>query len=253
MAALTEIVAELDRLLDPQAFSDYCPNGLQVQGRAEISRIATGVSASVELFERAIEAGAELIVTHHGLIWNGDDGRIVGPYRERLQLLLGAEVSLAAYHLPLDAHPTLGNNALIALGIGGTLDVPFGIAQGREIGWRARFDEEGIGAGELVVRVAALTGRAPLAFLGGPERVRTVAIVSGGGASSVHEALGDGVDAFITGEPAEWARAVAIEGGIHFIAAGHHATETFGVRALGDHLAERFALAHRYIEIENPV
>jgi dinuclear metal center YbgI/SA1388 family protein len=253
MAALTEIVAELDRLLDPGAFADYCPNGLQVQGGVEVTRVATGVSASVELFEAAIAAGAELILTHHGLIWNGDDGRVVGPYRERLRLLLGADVSLAAYHLPLDAHPTLGNNALIASGIGGALDGAFGFAQGGEIGWRARFDGDGIGADELVVRVAALTGRAPLAFLGGPERVRTVGIVSGGGARNVFDAIAGGLDAFITGEPAEWARAVALESGIHFIAAGHSATETFGVRALGDHLAEAFGVAHSYVEVENPV
>jgi putative NIF3 family GTP cyclohydrolase 1 type 2 len=232
MAALTEIVAELDRLLDPGGFTDYCPNGLQLQGRPEISQITTGVSASVELFERAIGAGAELILTHHGLIWNGDDGRIVGPYRDRVRLLLDADVSLVAYHLPLDAHPTLGNNALIVAGIGGTLDGPFGVAQGREIGWRARFDADGLGAAELVGRVATITGRTPLAFLGGPERVRTVGIVSGGGARGVYEAL---------------------EAGLDFIAAGHAATETFGVRALGEHLAAAFGVIHSYIEIENPV
>jgi dinuclear metal center YbgI/SA1388 family protein len=253
MAALSEIVLELDRLLEPDAFSDYCPNGLQVEGRGEVQRIATGVSASSELFERALEANADLVLTHHGLFWTGDDVRVLGRHRERLRLLLAADVSLVAYHLPLDAHPTFGNNALIAKGIGGTLEAPFAAVAGRDIGWRARFDDDGVTASELTERLRALTGREPLAFAFGPERIRTIGIVSGGGARNVTDAIAAGLDAFITGEPAEWARAVARESAIHFIAAGHHATETFGVRALGDYLAELFGGEHTYIDIDNPV
>jgi dinuclear metal center YbgI/SA1388 family protein len=253
MAALSGILLELDRLLEPQAFSDYCPNGLQVQGRSEIGRIATGVSASSELFERALTAGADLVIAHHGLFWDGEDVRVLGPRRERLRLLLSADVSLAAYHLPLDAHPTFGNNALIAKGLGATLDVAFAPVAGRAIGWCATFDGDGITPAELTERVTTLTARAPLTFLDGPERIRTIGIVSGGGARNVSDAIAAGLDAFLTGEPAEWARALAHESAIHFLAAGHHATETFGVRALGAHLAEHFGVEHLYIEIDNPV
>jgi dinuclear metal center YbgI/SA1388 family protein len=253
MALLTELLAELDRLLEPDTFADHCPNGLQVQGGGEVTHVATGVSATVELFERAIDAGAQLILTHHGLFWQGDDPRVIGAQHERLRLLLGADVSLAAYHLPLDAHPEVGNNALIAAGLGlGDLQ-PFGRHGERLVGVRARYVGDGIAAGELVARVAALTGRAPLAFLGGPPMVRSVGIVSGGAARSVHEAIAAGLDAFVTGEPAEWASAVAQEGSIHFIAAGHYATETFGIKALGQHLATRFGVRHTDIRVDNPV
>jgi dinuclear metal center YbgI/SA1388 family protein len=253
MASLREIVAELDRLLEPEAFGDYGPNGLQVEGRPQVDHVATGVSASLELFEAAIAAGAQLIVTHHGLFWDGDDPRVVGAHRERLAALLRAEVSLVSYHLPLDAHPRVGNNALLAAGLGLVDPQPFALHRGRAIGVHARVDGDGIGPDELVARVAALTGREPLGFLGGPPRVRTVGIVSGGGARSVHEAIAAGLDAFVTGEPVEWARALARESGIHFIAAGHHATETFGPRALGEHLRERFGVLWSDIPVENPV
>ena len=253
MAPLREIVAELDRLLEPETFSDYGPNGLQVEGAGEVAHVATGVSASVELFERAIAAGAQLIVTHHGLFWEGDDPRVLGSHRARLRALLAADVSLASYHLPLDAHPRVGNNALIAAGLGLVDPQPFAVHRGRAIGVRAVVPGEGIGAAELLARIAALTAREPLAFPGGPQRVRSVGIVSGGAARSVREAIALGLDAFITGEPAEWARALAAEAGIHFIAAGHHATETFGPRALGEHLRERFGVAWTDIDVANPV
>jgi len=253
MARLTEIVADLDRLLDPEGFEDYGPNGLQVQGAEEVTHVVTGVSASLELFERAIEGGAQLIVTHHGLLWNADDPRVVGARRERLRALLRADVSLVAYHLPLDAHPVVGNNALIAAGLGLLDPEPFGRHRGRAIGVRARVPGEGIAATELVARVAALTGREPLALPGGPEVVRSVGIVSGGGARNVEEAIAAGLDAFITGEPAEWAAALAREARIHFVAAGHHATETFGPQALGEHLREHFGVRVTDIPIANPV
>jgi dinuclear metal center YbgI/SA1388 family protein len=253
MALLNEMVAELDRLLESDSFADYGPNGLQVQGRAQVSHVATGVSASLELFEQAIDVGAQMILTHHGLFWDGNDARVVGALRDRLKILLGAEVSLVAYHLPLDAHPTVGNNALIAAGLGLEERRPFGMHRGREIGVFATVPGEAITPGELVARVAELTAREPLALMHGPELIRSVGIVSGGGARSVHEAIAAGLDAFITGEPAEWANAVAREGGIHFLAAGHHATETFGPRALGEHLAARFGVIHTVIETDNPV
>jgi dinuclear metal center YbgI/SA1388 family protein len=253
MATLHEIIEELDALLEPEAFPDHCPNGLQVAGRPQVERVVTGVSASGELFEHALERGADLVLTHHGLFWDGDDMRVIGAQRRRLGLLLGGDISLAAYHLPLDAHPTLGNNALLARGVGAEPTTPFVGVGARHIGWIARFEGAGISAEELVNRLKRLTGREVLAFPGGPPLVRTVGVLSGGGGRSVHEAIATGLDAFITGEGEEWARALARDGGIHFLAGGHHATETFGVRALGEHLAERFGIAHTYIEIDNPV
>jgi dinuclear metal center YbgI/SA1388 family protein len=253
MALLTEMVAELDRLLESDSFADHGPNGLQVQGCAQVTHVATGVSASLELFERAIDVGAQMILTHHGLFWDGDDARVVGALRERLRVLLRAEVSLVAYHLPLDAHPIVGNNALIAAGLGLDDRRPFGLHRGREIGVSATVPGEGITPAELVARVASLTARQPLAFMHGPAPIHTIGIMSGGGARSVHEAIAAGLDAFITGEPAEWASAIARERQIHFLAAGHHATETFGPQALGEHLASRFGVRHTDIPIVNPV
>ncbi len=253
MAALNEIIAVLDELLDAPSFTDFGPNGLQVEGGPAVTRLVSGVSASRELFERANELGAELILVHHGLFWDGEDVRIIGARRERLRVLLTAGISLAAYHLPLDAHPTLGNNVLIAAGIGATPTAAFAPVAGRPVGWIASFDGAGIPRAELVGRLATLTGREPIAFLEGPEAVRRVGIVSGGGGRNVHDAISAQLDAFITGEPEEWARAVAREAAISFLAGGHHATETFGVRALGELLAERFGIEHHYVEIDNPV
>ena len=253
MAKLSEIIAVLDGLLDATSFTDFGPNGLQVEGGSAVTRLVSGGSASSELFEHASELGAELILVHHGLFWDGDDVRVIGARRERLRLLITAGISLAAYHLPLDAHPTLGNNVLIATGIGATPTEAFAPVAGRPIGWIASFDGGGIPRAELVRRVSALTGREPGAFLEGPEAVRRGGIVSGGGGRNVHDAIAARLDAFITGEPEEWARAVAREAGISFIAGGHHATETFGVRALGELLAERFGIEHHYVEIDNPV
>ena len=253
MALLNEMLAELDRLLDPDSFADHGPNGLQVQGCAEITHVATGVSATLELFERAIDAGAQMILTHHGLFWDGDDARVVGALRDRLAMLLGANVSLVAYHLPLDAHPTLGNNALIAAGLGLAGPQPFGHHRGRAIGVRAAVPGDGITPGEFVARVTELTVRTPLVFMHGPPLIRNVGIVSGGGARSVHEAIAAGLDAFVTGEPEEWVGAIASERQIHVLAAGHHATETFGPRALGEHLASRFGVRHTDIPVVNPV
>jgi dinuclear metal center YbgI/SA1388 family protein len=253
MAELAQIVADLDLLLEPDTFDDYCPNGLQVQGRATISTVVSGVSANLELFRRAVEEQAELIVVHHGLFWDGDDRRVIGPRRERLRMLLEREISLVAYHLPLDAHPRVGNNALIAAGLGLVELAPFGLHRGRPIGCRGEFRREGIPTASLIERVAEVTGREPLAFAGGPETVRTVGIVSGAGTSHLAEAVTAGLDAFITGEPAERAMAEAQEAGLHFIAAGHYATETFGVRALGDRLTDAFGVEHRFVDVPNPV
>jgi len=253
VAALDEILAELDRLLDPDAFADHCPNGLQVQGRAEVRTVVTGVSANLALFERAVDHRADLVICHHGLFWEGDDPRVIGRLHRRLEILLANEVSLAAYHLPLDGHPRIGNNALIAAGLGCVDPEPFAVHRGRAIGCRARFPGDGITPDELVQMVTALTDRPPLTFPAGPDRIRTIGIVSGAASGHLDDALADGLDAFLTGEPAERVMAQAEESAIHFLAAGHYATETFGVRALGGHLVERFGVDHIFVDVPNPI
>ncbi|HEX3874177.1 MAG TPA: Nif3-like dinuclear metal center hexameric protein [Solirubrobacteraceae bacterium] len=253
MAGLTDILAELDGLLEPGSFADHCPNGLQVEGRSDVQTVVTGVSATLALFERAVDHRADLVLTHHGIFWDGDDPRVVGRLRRRLGILLASEISLAAYHLPLDGHPRIGNNALIAEGLGCVEPAPFAVHRGRPIGCRARFAGDGISPAELVRRVTDLTGRAPLSFPAGPDRIRTVGIVSGAASGHLDEAVDAGLDAFVTGEPAERVMAQAVESGIHFVAAGHYATETFGVRALGAHLVARFGVDHVFVDLPNPI
>jgi dinuclear metal center YbgI/SA1388 family protein len=253
-APLQEILAELDRLLEPARFSDYCPNGLQVPGRADVARVATGVSASAELFERAIADGAELLIVHHGLFWgSGPAAPIDAALKRRLKLLFDGDMSLAAYHLPLDAHAEIGNNALIAHGLGAQELEPFAPHAGEPIGFVATLPGEGLPASELFEKVAKLTQREPLVFDAGPARVRRVGIVSGAGSDYLADAVALGADAFLTGEPAERVMTQAREAAVHFIAAGHYATETFGVRRLGEHLGERFGLEHSFIDVPNPV
>lgn len=250
---LTELIAETDRLLKPERFKDYGPNGLQVPGCEQVDRIATGVSASVELFERAIESQAQLLLVHHGLFWGRASGPIDPTMKQRLKLLFDADMSLAAYHLPLDAHIAVGNNALIADGLGAELVQPFAMHDSEPIGVLAQLPGEGVPANELFAQVQRLTAREPLVFDTGPASVRSVAIVSGAGASYLPDAIRLGADAFITGEPAERVMAEAREGQIHFIAAGHYATETFGIKRLGEHLSERFGVEHVFLDVPNPI
>jgi len=250
---LDNILAHLDELLSPASFEDYGPNGLQVPGPQEVGTVVTGVSASAELFERAAELGADLVIVHHGLFWTGAPLALSPSAKRRLQLLLHHDMALAAYHLPLDGHPDLGNNALLAAGLGCESHEPFAFHRGSAIGVAARFADGGVPAGELVQRVERLTGRAPLAFLCGPERVRSIGIVSGAGSDYLADAVAAGHDAFLTGEPTERVMTHAREEQIHFFAAGHYATETLGVRRLGDLLAERFEIRHAFVDIPNPI
>lgn len=249
---LQDAIAELNTLLQPARFRDYCPNGLQVPGRTDVTRLATGVSAGAELFERAIAERADLLLVHHGLFWGSTSAPIDARMKQRLKLLFDADMSLAAYHLPLDAHPQVGNNALIARALGATALEPFALHDGEPIGFLARLPDA-IEASALFARVAELTARTPLTFDAGPERVRSIAIVSGGGANYLPDAIAAGADALLTGEPTERVMSEAQEARIHFIAAGHYATETFGVRRLGEHLSERFDLEHVFIDVPNPI
>jgi dinuclear metal center YbgI/SA1388 family protein len=246
------ILSHLDELLEVGAFDDYGPNGLQVPGTREVSFVATGVSAHQQLFERAAEAGAQLVICHHGIFWDSHPRVVTPQLKGRLAALFEADLSLAAYHLPLDAHAEIGNNALICEALGLERAEGFASHRGREIGFVGR-SEDGIPLGELLARCATAFGREPFAWEAGPELVKSVGVVSGGAASSLAEAVALGLDAFLTGEPAEFAMADAREAGIHFIAAGHYATETFGIRALGDWLAARFGIEHVWIDIPNPV
>ncbi|HWX44424.1 MAG TPA: Nif3-like dinuclear metal center hexameric protein [Solirubrobacteraceae bacterium] len=250
---LTDIVGELDRLLEPERFQDYCPNGLQVPGREEVTTVATGVSAHLELFERARVEGAELVLAHHGIFWGTGPGPIDAALARRLRALFEGDISLLAYHLPLDAHPVVGNNALLARALGADALVPFASHRGELIGCLAELPNGGLSAAELFARVARVTAREPLVFDHGPPNVRRIGIVTGAGADHLADAIAAGANAFLTGEPAERVMAQAQEARVHFIAAGHYATETLGVKRLGEHLAERFGLRHVFLNIHNPV
>jgi dinuclear metal center YbgI/SA1388 family protein len=252
-AATVDIIAELDAILEPQRFEDYGPNGLQVPGAAQVQIVASGVSANLELFELAAAEGAQLLLVHHGLFWGSGPGPIDAALKRRLKLLFDADIALAAYHLPLDAHLQFGNNALLARAIGAESLEPFALHRGQPIGVLADLGAEGVEAAELFARTREATAREPLVFDAGPARVRNVAIVSGAGSDYLADAAAAGADALITGEPAERAVAIAREAALHFVAAGHYATETLGVRRLGEHLAERFGLRHAFLDVPNPV
>src|SRR3954466_5818782 len=253
MASLHTIVEHLDAILEPSAYDDYGPNGLQVPGREAVETVVTGVSANVELFARAREHKADLVLVHHGLFWAGPPRPLGRAPKRRLQLLFDADMSLVASHLPLDGHLQHGNNALLADALGCVSKSAFGQHKRATIGVVGRFEGEGVAPADLVARVRSATGRDPLAFTDGPERVRTVGIVSGAGADYLEDAITAGLDAFVTGEPIERAMARAGEAGVPSLAAGHYATETFGVRRLGDLLAARFGVRHIFIDIPNPI
>ncbi len=252
MAGRDEIIDFLDTLLEPGAFDDYGPNGLQVPGAEEVAVVVTGVSAQVELFERAAAERAQFVLCHHGLFWDFHP-RTVGPsMKRRLQALFDADLSLAGYHLPLDAHPEVGNNALVCRALGLDPAERFASHRGQPVGFVGR-SAEGVPFGELRERCRAALGREPFVWDTGPELVHALGVVTGSAAGSLGEAIALGLDGLLTGEPAEHVMADAREAGVHFIAGGHYATETFGVRRLGDMLAETFGVEHRFIDLPNPI
>lgn len=248
MVKIVDIIARLDALLHPQEFDDLGPNGLQVPGRDATRRVVTGVTATRALIERAVELDAGLVLVHHGLFWRFQPLGLTPQLAERLRPLLKTDTALAAYHLPLDAHAEHGNNAILAERLGCASHEAFG-----DVGRAGVFAGDGISADELLGRVREVTERTPLAFPSGPERVRRIAIVSGGAASMLPDAVAAGFDAFLTGEPKENVMGDAMEGAIHFIAAGHYATETFGVRRLGELLEAEFGIEHVFVDLPNPV
>lgn len=249
---LEELAAYLDSYLDVGVTRDSCPNGLQVQGRPEVRRLATGVSACEELFVRARESRADAVIVHHGLFWQGQSGALTGTLYRRVAELIRGEMSLLAYHLPLDLHPVVGNNAVAARALGLSELTTFGDYQGQPIGFRGGF-ADAVSMKDFLARCQEVFGQKPLAFSHGPDPLSSVAIVSGAAASLVHEAIDRRIDLFLTGEPREWVMNLARESAIHFVAAGHYATERLGIRALGEHLRERFGIEVDFIDIPNPV
>jgi dinuclear metal center YbgI/SA1388 family protein len=245
------LIAYLDQYLDSRG-RDYGPNGLQVEGRAEIRKIVTGVSACQELFVRAREAGADAVLVHHGLFWEGMPRTLTGFQYRRVAELIRGDMSLIAYHLPLDRHPEVGNNALAGREFGLADLEPFGFHDGLPVGYKGRFPEA-IPATELVDRCRKIYAQEPLVFLGGPTSVSTLGIISGGAQRDVYTAIDEGLDAYITGEVSEWVMNVAREAAIHYLAAGHYATERLGIRALGEHVQEKFGVEVEFIDVPNPV
>lgn len=251
MASLNELVDYCDTLLDVSAYQDYCPNGLQVEGRGEVRRIVTGVTACQALIDAAIAREADLILVHHGYFWKGEPAPITGMKQRRIKALLEHGISLLAYHLPLDGHPELGNNAQLAqrwqvavagrfgqgpnggLGMSGVLDTPLGL--------------EALGE-----RVGENLGREPLLIPGGDHEIRRLGWCSGGAQGYIEAAAAVGLDAFISGEISEPTVHAARELGIHYIAAGHHATERYGVQALANRISEHFCLKNHFVDIPNP-
>ena len=249
MAGLLEVENYTAQLLEVSRFRDYCPNGLQVEGRAQIGRLVSGVTANLALLQAAIEEQADAILVHHGYFWRNEDARVVGIKRKRLALLLEHGVSLFAYHLPLDAHPTLGNNAQLAQRFGFEIEGWFGE---QNIAAHGRLPAE-LALAALQEKIAARLQRKPLVVGDAARPIRRVAWCSGAAQDYFAQAIQCGVDAYITGEISEQSVHLARESGVAFISAGHHATERYGVQALGEHLAGQFNLQHRFIDIDNPV
>ncbi len=250
---LRDLVRYLDDYLDASRGDDFCPNGLQVDGRAEISKLVTGVSACHELFVRARALGADSVLVHHGLLWQSDKPEpLTGLLHRRLAELIRNDISLIAYHLPLDRHPELGNNALAIRALGVAEPAPFAEFGGEPVGFRGALPEP-VGIFELVRRCTELFGQEPTLVGSGPPEISTLGIVSGGGERVLYEAIELDLDAYVTGEIKEWVMNVAREAGIHYLAAGHYATERLGIRALGEHLAEKFGLEVEFVDVPNPV
>lgn len=249
---LDQLVHYCDRLLDVGRFRDYCPNGLQVEGRREIRRLVSGVTACQALLDAALDWQADLVLVHHGYFWKGEPAAITGIKRKRLHTLLSAELNLLAYHLPLDAHPELGNNAQLAKRLGIVLEGPLEPGQEPAIGNIGRL-EQPLALAEFARRVEQVLGRTPQLIAGGSHAVERVAWCTGAAERMIDLALAQGADLFLSGEISEPVVHTAREGGIHYCGAGHHATERYGVQALGEHLARQFGLEHRFIDIDNPV
>lgn len=245
------LLNELNNLLQPQFFKDYAPNGLQVQGRDAIQTLVSGVTASRALIERAIALNADAIFVHHGYFWKSEDPTITGMKFQRVKALIDHGINLFAYHLPLDAHPELGNNAQLAKVLGFRIEGGLQPGEPRPIGNVGSLAQS-LALEQLGAQLAEKLGRPPLLVRGGDHPIRRIAWCTGGAQGYIEQAAALGADAYLSGEISEQTVHIARECGIHYIAAGHHATERFGASAVGQHLAERFGLAHHFIDIDNP-
>lgn len=242
------LLGALDELMEPARFRDYCPNGMQVEGKREIGLLASGVTSSLAFIEAAIGAGADALLVHHGLFWKGDDMRVVGPKRRRLGLLLANNLNLFAYHLPLDTLADMGNNAQLGTRLGLAADAWFGEQQIGSVGSLGA----AVTAGEFARRVATALSREPL-LIGDPlQPVRRVAWCSGGAQGYFEQAIAAGCDLYLSGEVSEQTTHLAREAGVAYIAAGHHATERYGAEAVGRYAAGRFGIRHVHLDIDNP-
>jgi len=244
-----ELIRYLDNLLEAGRFRDYCPNGLQVEGRAQVGRLIAGVSASQALLEAAVAHGADALLVHHGWFWRGEDGRVTGIRKTRLQTLLAHDINLIAYHLPLDSHPQFGNNAQLGERLGWLAETRFGE---QDLGWIGR-PQAPTTLAAVTQTVHAALQRPPLAIGDGRLPIHRVAWCSGAAQNLFEQAIALGVDLYLSGEISEHTVHLAREAGVAYIAAGHHATERDGVRALAGHLTERFALDCRFVDIDNPI
>ncbi|PPC93987.1 MAG: Nif3-like dinuclear metal center hexameric protein [Methylotenera sp.] len=246
---INALIHYTQQLLQVERFKDYCPNGLQVQGKTEVRKIVTGVTASMALLQAAHEASADLILVHHGYFWRNEDPRIVGIKRNRLAFLLKHELNLAAYHLPLDAHITLGNNVqlgnLLGFELEGFSGDPAIIAYGQL--------KHVVNLQTLAGHIETTLGRKPLTIGDSQKIVKKIAWCTGAAQGYIESAIELGVDVFISGEISEQTTHLALESGVSYISAGHHVTERYGIKALGMHLADKFQLEHQFIDIENPV
>jgi dinuclear metal center YbgI/SA1388 family protein len=244
-----ELELYLNNVLEASRFKDYCPNGLQVEGRRKVEKIATGVTASLAFLEAALEWGADALIVHHGYFWRNEPPQITGRQYQRLKLLLANDINLFAYHLPLDDHPVYGNNAQLGARLGLIGDARFG---DNDIGWMSTLPMP-ITLAHFSAQVEHTLSRAPL-VLGDPDQeLRRVAWCTGAAQGYFDAAIEAGADVYLTGEISEQNTHMAAESGVAFVAAGHHATERFGVQALGAHLSEAFDLEHLFIDIHNPV
>lgn len=246
-----ELTRYLADYLDVAQFKDYCPNGLQVEGNAEVRTVATGVTASVETIQAAVDMGADTLIVHHGIIWKGANPTYTGGYRERVRLLIENNINLLGYHLPLDAHSEVGNNVQLASLLGLTKVTPFGSYSGMDLGVQG--EVSGLTIEEFAEVIERALGRKPIVVAGGPELLHSVGIITGGAQGELGQAIAQGLDAYVTGEASEMNCHQAREEGIHFIAAGHHATERGGPKALGEHLATQFGLKVDFLDLDNPI
>ncbi len=245
-----ELSSHLAATLDITRFRDYCPNGLQVEGREEIGRIVTGVTACLTLLEAASQADADAILVHHGYFWRGEDPRITGPMHKKLKLLLGQGMNLFAYHLPLDAHTQLGNNAQFGQRLGFTAHGRFGE---QDLGWLGTSGDTTQTLADLAVNVEHVLGRKPL-MIGDPDqKIGDIAWCTGAAQSAFAAAIAAGASVYLSGEISEQTVHLARESGVAYLACGHHASERYGIEALGRYLADTFGLVHTFIDIPNPV